>query len=276
MPRSCRPHRRPKSSQLGGMHAPAAAAPSVCLRYIKPPLFNLPDDQRAALALRVLDRRTALSKVERAKTAIETRWNKDDPEYLVIDVDHQVSTESAAKPKKTRIRTEVAKQAAVSERRVQACAAIRREHPEAYQRIVEGKSTIREEKAPVKKAEREAIKGIRGKRMGDADNEMTFGQRGGPVGHLAGHGRAEMNASRAGSNLPQPGYRRCPGDCRRPGADRPRRVRRERRAAAASDPRSQSRGRARSPAKITRHRRPSRALPSPRAQIRGDPVTEMG
>jgi len=117
----------------------------------------MPDDQRVALALRVLDRRTALSQREQRKAAGEAsakaRWGNE-----VIDADHAVTDEPAEKPKKPRIRTEVAKQAAVSERRVQGVAEIRREDPEAYQRIVSGQSTIREEKAALYKAHREAIK----------------------------------------------------------------------------------------------------------------------
>jgi membrane protein DedA with SNARE-associated domain len=97
----------------------------------------LPDDQRAALALRVVDRRTALSCVERAQKAADGRWHDEDDECLVTDGDHQASPE---RPKKTRVRTEVAKQAAVSERQVQGCAAIRNESPAAYQRIVTGQS----------------------------------------------------------------------------------------------------------------------------------------
>jgi hypothetical protein len=93
--------------------------------------------------LRVGDRRTALSNNERAKKAAEQRWNGGE-ECSVADGDHQASE----KPK-TRIRTEVAKQAAVSEKRIRAVAEIRREDPEAYQRIVTGKSTIREEKAAI-------------------------------------------------------------------------------------------------------------------------------
>jgi hypothetical protein len=64
----------------------------------------------------------------------------------VIDGDHQAGGSAAPKPKKIRIRTEVAKQAAVSEKRIRAVAEIRKQSPDAYQRIARGESTIREEK----------------------------------------------------------------------------------------------------------------------------------
>ena len=37
---------------------------------------NLPDDQRAGIALRVMQQRTALALSERNKTAIEKRWSR--------------------------------------------------------------------------------------------------------------------------------------------------------------------------------------------------------
>ena len=92
------------------------------------------------------DRRTALSNSEHAKNAIEQRWHPGE-EYSVIDVDHRVS-DSEAKPPKTRIRAQVAKQASVSERWVQAVAAA---DPAAYERIPRGESTIRDEKAAINK-----------------------------------------------------------------------------------------------------------------------------
>ena len=109
--------------------------------------------QARHLTLRVLDRRTALALSERNKAAAEHR-------YVEAPVGHHVAAE-ADKPKKPRIRAEVAKQASVSEKRIRAVAAIRRENPDAYQRIVTGQSSIREEKgAAINKPEREAIRSV--------------------------------------------------------------------------------------------------------------------
>jgi hypothetical protein len=93
----------------------------------------------------VLDRRTALSNRERAHKAGEANAaaaardeNGKFSSNLVTDGAITKDGQKPAKtPKKPRIRTEVAKQAAISERRVQACAAIRRPYKGAAQRRLE-------------------------------------------------------------------------------------------------------------------------------------------
>ena len=61
---------------------------------------NLPDDQRAALVLRMADRRTALSKAEQRKAAGEasakTRWGNE-----VIDADRGTKRRRARTPQLT-------------------------------------------------------------------------------------------------------------------------------------------------------------------------------
>ena len=113
---------------------------------------NLPDDQRAALALSVGDRRTALSLSERAQKAGAARVasavrdeNGKMVASLVADGDHQAGEPAIEKAKKPRIRAQVAKQASVSEKRIRAVAEIRKADPDAYRRILSGQSTPRGE-----------------------------------------------------------------------------------------------------------------------------------
>ena len=88
----------------------------------------------------MLDRRTALAPAERAKKAAEDSWHEGRPECPVIGVDHQASTES--KP------SHRGRQAGYRQREEDPRPSGRRQRsPDAHQRIVTGKSGIREKAA---------------------------------------------------------------------------------------------------------------------------------
>lgn len=112
---------------------------------------NLTDDQRGAVACRVLKRQTELEKKKRAQAAGKT-GGRNHP---------KVSLEDTAVSKlktKDRSRKAVSKAARVSERKVRTMQQIAKVRPEVVDAIASGEKTVAEVKREIRAEEREALR----------------------------------------------------------------------------------------------------------------------
>lgn len=99
---------------------------------------NLTDDQRAALAANLLERRTQQARKEKASKGGRTGGRgrgKDSPEVN--------STPKLSEPK-SRLREEVAAEAKVSEQKLRDAAELKKTDPELHQKVAAGEMTLRE------------------------------------------------------------------------------------------------------------------------------------
>ena len=113
---------------------------------------NLTDDQRALVAQRLLQRETARSKHERAKTG-RGAGGKATPQQISDRLQADAVSERSVEPKET-ARSKLAREAKVSERKIREVAKIAEQDPGAVGRILRGESTIREERAAQNKKKR--------------------------------------------------------------------------------------------------------------------------
>jgi MT-A70 len=139
---------------------------------------NLSLDQRATIALRVMQRETALAMKERAKAAAEARWNASCLEDDATSKHPPGPTTMAAEPEaasavvqqmqipaaevrqaapKQRTRAAVALQQGIPERMLRSVAEIEKKDPPAIDRIVRGETTLVQERAKLNAAARAAI-----------------------------------------------------------------------------------------------------------------------
>lgn len=101
---------------------------------------NLTDDQRAGIAERVRQRRSALATKERARAAGKT-GGRNHPKFSLSDT---VSDKLNAQKPKHDTRAAVAREAHVPERKVRAVQEVAAAKPELVDRIVAGEMTARE------------------------------------------------------------------------------------------------------------------------------------
>ncbi len=121
---------------------------------------NLTDDQRAAIALSIQERRSELAKRERAtkggKATVESYStdSKRVTEERLLDT--LSSKRQPATPVKstTSTRAAVAKEAKIPERKLRDLAEVKRRDPEAITRIRQGETTIKEERNKIRREER--------------------------------------------------------------------------------------------------------------------------
>lgn len=106
---------------------------------------NVTDDQRSAMALRVVQRRSKMARSAQAADAINTRWKGKQGSGYVED--NVASTNAKKKP---RTRAAVAAEFKVPERKLRAVATIARQDPKAVDDIIAGKTTIAKAKKKVR------------------------------------------------------------------------------------------------------------------------------
>jgi N6-adenosine-specific RNA methylase IME4 len=121
---------------------------------------NLTDDQRAAIALSIQERRSALAKQERASKAGKGNaksYTADSKSvtarYLLDTSSNKLAPVSPLKPKSGN-RAAVARETKIPERKLRDLAEIKKRDPEAVTRIRQGGTTIKEEKNKIRRAER--------------------------------------------------------------------------------------------------------------------------
>jgi N6-adenosine-specific RNA methylase IME4 len=107
---------------------------------------NLTDDQRAGIALRIMQRRAAVSRAEQAR-AVGKLGGRGKKQTHEADATSRVSD---------RTRVAVSKQAQVSERRLRSVVEIEKKRPEAVAEIVAGTKSIAEVKTEIRREERMA------------------------------------------------------------------------------------------------------------------------
>lgn len=116
---------------------------------------NLTDDQRAALAYRIQQKRSERARRERARTAAHARHGTQPQPCLQANVAGK--QESVGKPG---TRAAVAREAKVSERRVRTVAEVAKVAPEMVDDIAAGKVTLKQATKAVRKQEKQKRKAV--------------------------------------------------------------------------------------------------------------------